>query len=499
MIKFVLQRRIRQLTSNNPYTRTLAAKRLGAAPDVRAVGPLIEALQDFKTDRSGGFEFRYQEMEQVRCEVAAALGRTRDARGVVPLLELLDDWRPGVRCVAIRALATIGDRRAEGPFVTTLTTSAVPWIVRVEAARALDSLGWAPIDGSSRAIQALLLNRWEDVQSLGTLAVPALLEAEVRAPRGWSEFGKTSKALLTLGSAAVDPLIHALLGDDLLVRAPAARVLSQIADRRAIEPLIHVLRTRSAILWEPSHSWGMVIQALRSFGDRRAIEPLVEVLGDSSWSMRGAAAEVLLSLGWQPRDESEASLVAIAMQRWPDVIALGAAAIDPISDALSSEYHHWFPDAVASLRTIGGPRLVSVLVQALAKPVLRWLALDALIEVGDVQAVLPLFELSRSDNYATLPVSSRPHRSRDHHRTVYELVMKTVGTLAAILRRDVAHVTSECLRLIAGCDDVTLCLITREYHADETNEPWYSEHESEAVVDCSNIRELASQELATRP
>jgi HEAT repeat protein len=85
-----------------------AAIALGEIGDVRAVGPLIEALADR--------DYR------VRREAARGLGKIGDACAVDPLIKTLSDkdWR--VREVAIKSLEKIGGPVAE-PLINALADS----------------------------------------------------------------------------------------------------------------------------------------------------------------------------------------------------------------------------------------------------------------------------------------------------------------------------------------------------------------------------------------
>ncbi len=76
-----------------------------------------------------------------------------------------------------------------------------------------------------------------------------------------------------------------------LVQEAAARVLGEIGDPRAVEPLISALKDK---VWVVR---GLAAEALGKLGDSRAVEPLINALKDEDLDVRGAAAEALGKLG----------------------------------------------------------------------------------------------------------------------------------------------------------------------------------------------------------
>ncbi len=76
------------------------------------------------------------------------------------------------------------------------------------------------------------------------------------------------------------------------VRAAAARILGQIRDARAIEPLLATLKETQ--LWSLARA---AAQALGQIGDIRAVEPLVGALKGQDWQLRLVAAQALGQIG----------------------------------------------------------------------------------------------------------------------------------------------------------------------------------------------------------
>lgn len=129
----VLQKNIKNLTSENYETRVQAAKKLGELKDPKAVDPLVKALNDDDSD--------------VRKAVANALGKIGDAKAIEPLINRLYDEDSEVVKAALRALVNIGIPSIE-PLARLLRTATAQ--IRILAATGLGSIG------TSRAVDRLI-------------------------------------------------------------------------------------------------------------------------------------------------------------------------------------------------------------------------------------------------------------------------------------------------------------------------------------------------------
>jgi HEAT repeat protein len=427
MKRWFLLRRIRQLQSEDWFTRMLAARRLAKAHDSVAIEPLIAALED------------KEDIEAVCCAVAEALGALRDARAVDPLIQALSDRRVAVRRSAIGALSTIGDRRALEPLGRILRETEDDWVTRIQAAQALDALDWKPPDASMGALQAVLLGKWEDSRSLGEAAVSALLEAMTRCQDGTIS-RKASEIILNLGPAAVEQLICELRGNDPLKRAPAANLLRRIGDKRAVEPLINVLMAHDQLQWGGASDPWIVVRALEDLRDERAVEPLLEIMGGSDWYLRREAAKALSSLGWKSTSNQETVLLVMAQGNWDSVVALGDSAVPFIIEALKVDYP---PKAefIVALERIGSPnaiRALLLILEGLEGPYLRADVLGALERIGDAQAVLPLLKVAASDKgFASLAIEAVRKVLERNAPAVSHADLKVASSFGDVLQRRV--------------------------------------------------------------
>ncbi len=117
---------IEGLKSSDENVRMYAAKVLGEIRDIRAVGPLIEALR-IKTRLRGA--------EGSAAQALTDIGEP----AVEPLIAVLKDSDENVRIMAIVSLGDIGDARAVEPLIHALKDSNKK--VRSFAAKALKKIG----------------------------------------------------------------------------------------------------------------------------------------------------------------------------------------------------------------------------------------------------------------------------------------------------------------------------------------------------------------------
>jgi HEAT repeat protein len=97
--------------------------------------------------------------------------------------------------------------------------------------------------------------------------------------------------LLEKGVEVVDPLIDALLNNrNKDIKISAAKVLGEIGDEKAIDPLITTLSSPHKLLRREAST------SLIKIG-KSAVDPLINLLTNDDWKIRGAAAWALGSIG----------------------------------------------------------------------------------------------------------------------------------------------------------------------------------------------------------
>ncbi len=327
---------IKDIQDPNAWTRVLAAETIGMTKDVRAIEPLIAALEDqewfvrkasVRALRKIGtptVELLSQSLanpkEEIRESVARALGKIADEQAVEPLIRTLEDEKWKVRKAAVQALGQIGDTRAAEPLIHTLKDGY--WSPRKSIADALGKLTNA--QDITLFVESLQDEDWfirkaalNVLKRRGLPAVKALIQA----------FGKTSgterkeiaKALGKMGIAALKPLFQTLLHkkqkgrkggletfdaieisegntetrEDWIVRETAAKALGKIGDVHAVQQLILALRDTN---W-PAMGTASVAGALGEIKDVRAIAPLIDALGRKYWVIQRSATKALQNIG----------------------------------------------------------------------------------------------------------------------------------------------------------------------------------------------------------
>jgi HEAT repeat protein len=132
------------------------------------------------------------------------------------------------------------------------------------------------------------------------------------------------KVLVQIGKEAVVLLIKMLEDGDTRQRTDVARVLGTIGDVRAVEPLIMALSSGERQVRNEAAN------ALGAIGDVRAVESLVCALLNRDAELRRRAANALEKIGWEPRDNRECALRAVALRDWTEARRLGGAAVEPL-------------------------------------------------------------------------------------------------------------------------------------------------------------------------
>jgi len=206
---------------------------------------------------------------------------------------------------------------------------------------------------------------------------------------------------------AVDPLIDALQDEDWQVRAEAATALGKIGDAKAIGPLIVALGDYETPILPSERVRQAAAKALVEFGEP-AVNPLIYAFVDKSGWVRSGAVEVLGEIG-EPAIDPLIETLKSKEYGWGyrsnAAKALGEIgdlrAFDPLIDALQDEYSGVRKEAATALGKIGDPRAVEPLIESLGDKDLgvRESAAQALGKIGDPRAVDPLID-ALQDEYS---------------------------------------------------------------------------------------------------
>lgn len=141
-----------------------------------------------------------------------------------------------------------------------------------------------------------------------------------------------------------------------------------------------------------------IAEELGKSKERRAVKALIAAL---KWRVRMKAASALRSSGWEPKDDNQSVLQAIAILDWNTVVRFGAAAVEPLVAMLTDDNKDVRINAARSLGEIRDARAVEPLVNALkdSDQLMRCRAAEALGKIGDIRAVESLVAALGDYNY----------------------------------------------------------------------------------------------------
>jgi len=277
---------ISALKDEDSFVRQNAARLLGEKGDPEAVEPLIIALKDQDND--------------VRIETATALGRIKDNRAVAALVITLKDPYIYVRSASCGALGNIGDSQAIGPLSEALRDSesfvsfaAVEALGKTKDKRAIEPLIQGMLYFGYDAKKALeeIDPEWE-VSEYARNAVQYFIDSLSSLDKDIRESAAYALGLLK-DDRAFEPLILALRkrqGFDYIesiLKTFNPQWYSTEAAERSVPYFIEGLKGQDRDACIAS------IWALNRIKDRRAIEPLVDLLKSEDNTIRESAAFTL--------------------------------------------------------------------------------------------------------------------------------------------------------------------------------------------------------------
>lgn len=370
-------------------------KAFGFKGDDRAIGPLIDLLQNNNPD-----------IRQNACE---ALGNLHSSKAIQRMsANLLNSgFPPESRVLLAQALGKTMEQEAIEPLVTVLREAADTGLqnTALEALRHISgkSFGKNPSDWE----EWWAINRhktreeWlRDIVTKLEVTNEQLKEKNVAVEK---ELAKKSLTLLKKAAENKDQkvLIEASRSQYPEVRVAATKALAQLDDPETVSTL-------TAALLNDSEKDVRVAaaQSLGELGDESAVESLLRALNDENVSVRENAARALANFKGEDVVKSLIGLlnenttpVAIAA-----VEALGqigsTEAVEPLSELLNSKKAKVREVAAIALGKIKDPRAVDPLINSLKDPEerVRWYAADSLGSIGNSEGVEPLIGLLSKDS-----------------------------------------------------------------------------------------------------
>lgn len=247
-----------------------------------AIG-LLRGSIDFTAgpDREGRRAKRTNRMNQ---KIASALGELGDKSAIQPLLRLMKFTKsPQVRRAAIRALGKLKASEAVDDLIALVEDTTAHKIIRMNAIFALGEIA------SPKAVPTLILSLYRDKAYY---------------------FFQAGLALVKIGRPAVEPLVKTMMGQNLdakrlvegnmeilagALESNAAKVLGDIGDPAAVEPLLKMVKKVES--WETETNKMLtitrLITALGSIGDPRGLPVAVKYLSKEFWDVRTICADTI--------------------------------------------------------------------------------------------------------------------------------------------------------------------------------------------------------------
>jgi HEAT repeat protein len=275
---------------------------------VPAVKQLIDELDDDNSEISQ------------RILVVRILGEIGDKRAVEPLIARLTDDNDEIRQLSASMLGELGNEQAIEPLLEALIAGRISEDIIIKA---IDNIGWQPNTSKGAAYYWVAKDKITNAADLGSVAVEPLIKKLESENEERYEKAKCTDALVEIGEPAIPFLIEALkknntkiqqisaeilieIGDpavkhlideldddnsEITQRIYVVRILGEIGDKRAVEPLIKSVTDENISVCVYS------IIALRSIGDKRAVEPLIKSLTDENIRVREESIIALGSIG----------------------------------------------------------------------------------------------------------------------------------------------------------------------------------------------------------
>ncbi len=398
-----------------------------ADDDIRRL--VVMALVEIGSPAAGSL-IRLLADPSLRDTAAAALLRIGEPAAEA-CVRALDDADEDALDALREVLGALGEAAAP-PLIQALAARRSR--VRRYAADILDGMGWEPWNDAEQAWYLIAREQWVELVLMGAPAVAPL----IRTLNGDDDLVR-SEAAATLGEiglpAAVKPLVDALADDAI---APAATDALVAMGRPAIAPVLDLLEGGSGIVIENAveilgrlgayEAVPAIVELMRGGSDRlhrKAVDaligigppaiaalipllggdgdghagaeaalagigdaaerPLLEALGDENARTRMGVAMVLRRLGRTPVGVEEEAAYLIALQRWPEVTALGAPVVEPLLMLLGDQDAGVRAGASESLIRLGATA-APALVRLLGDEACRKAAGETLVRIGDAAA-----------------------------------------------------------------------------------------------------------------
>lgn len=387
-----------------------------------AIIPLISLLDE-------------KEEDIVRLAVIS-LGKIGHEEGVKPLIRKLAVSEPFTRQLAIEALVKTG-RPAVIPLIEEIKFGGEA--IQEECMQALASIGAPSVSlliGELKGTDVRFRIIASDILAdIGAASVPALIE--VMRDESSEIQDAAGEILAKIGSPAVLSLIAGLKEVESPMAVRCASALGNIRDERAVEPLLEAMKSDYLVLRDESAealikiggpsvaslireafeteslSGDLALEVLIRIGCP-AVNLLIKAVKEKSGDSRRKASTVLTQIGFPAVSPvmdllSDNDLVIQEEAVWV-LTEIGPPSVLPLTELLEKKDPKRAWRAAGILGAIGDRRAVPVLVAATkgSDPVVRYLGVEALEQIGDADSISALV-----DSLADWPVRRRSAKALD--------------------------------------------------------------------------------------
>jgi HEAT repeat protein len=342
---------------DDPRKRPWAAKALRLLGGI-AVESLVAALQDEKF--------------HARATAAGILGNINDERAVEPLISVvLGGDKIDAKRAAINAIRRIG-----GVGLLAELLKRENYLLWRLVCKELDRLNWRPIDESQQAVWSIVHNEWEKVVQLGGVAISPLIVTLKGAGAVWDRTEIQQNTVESLekigGERAVLALVSTFADGDEESSLLAKQSLLRIG-KPVVPELVSQLGCDGRIILKRA----IILELLGKIGDIGAIKNIETHIDNPSHEIRVSAVAALEGLGWQPKNDRQAAILAVVHGTWNKLLTIGEAAVEPLTVALRAANRNESDgnDIAEVLSRIGSKSAIRSLLQS-------WRILEV-VHIGD--------------------------------------------------------------------------------------------------------------------
>lgn len=392
--------------------------------------------------------------------------RMKDRGDITGLIKALRHKQSNIRRSAAESLGQLDDRQAIKPLIGALcdkdraTQMAVLNGLALHRIRKRNKVASKPTDREADANLGQRVTTQPSGGEASTFSLRSILdEASIKKLDQLLDEGKVSATAVKqldplaeeemVNDLIIESLVDNLADEDRSIRQTAADALikkGSLATNRLIDLL--------ALKDLPPYTTKAAIRILGEMHDPRAVEPLVTFLSGSSTDLRLCAAEALSKIDSPAVDRAVDLLVKNIILRFRDTVdyrvkssclkSLGGIhneeAIDFLIEALDSKISHIKIAAIEALGTTATEEAIDLLIEALdsKNTQVKLAAIEALRRIGTRRAIDPLVELF---------ISAYTYASTSYHQlgsplaqALAEIGNPAIGQVAsALMRKEEPH------------------------------------------------------------